>query len=324
MFSPPEMIRFFLRSWTKKWPSASRDADVAGVVPAVAQRLRGRCGVAPIFEEHVRAAHGDLAGRAGRHLAARVIDDLRLADEARQAGRARARAGRRDSRGVDRDRAGLGRAVDLQHRHAAALRRRRPAAAAPASSRSSARAGWREIGRRPRRDARCTAWMVAGTSTVSVGRSRAIAASVASGAKRGVQRDGRAELQRRRGLDVEPADMEQRQHGQHVIVGGQSVHVLAHHARSRTAPPGAAPRPSAVPSCRRCRRSAAATRDRHAALRPSPVAACEQIGSSDAASGGAKSRPTTRASGSASRSGPIVAANASLDERAPSPTRRSG
>ena len=40
---------------------------------------------------------------------------------------------------------------------------------------------------------------------------------------------GRAVMQRRRGLDVEAADMEKRQHGQHVILRGEAVHVLAHH-----------------------------------------------------------------------------------------------
>ncbi len=45
-----------------------------------------------------------------------------------------------------------------------------------------------------------------------------------------MDRHGGAELQRRRGLDVEAADMEERQHGEDVIVRGQAVHVLAHHA----------------------------------------------------------------------------------------------
>ena len=37
-----------------------------------------------------------------------------------------------------------------------------------------------------------------------------------------------AELQRRRGLDIEPADVEEGKHGEHVIFGGEGVHVLAH------------------------------------------------------------------------------------------------
>ncbi len=53
--------------------------------------------------------------------------------------------------------------------------------------------------------------------------------------ERGVRREARmdghggTEVQCRRGLDVEAADMEERQHGEHVIIGGEAVHVLAHH-----------------------------------------------------------------------------------------------
>ena len=74
-----------------------------------------------------------------------------------------------------------------------------------------------------------SAWIVAGTSTVRVGRSSRDRRQRRIGRKARMDRHRRAELQRRRGLDVEPADMEQRQHGEHVIVGGQVVHVLAHH-----------------------------------------------------------------------------------------------
>ena len=41
---------------------------------------------------------------------------------------------------------------------------------------------------------------------------------------------GGAVMQRRRGLDVEAADMEERQHREHVIVRSEAMHVLAHHA----------------------------------------------------------------------------------------------
>src|SRR5437660_10225813 len=43
-------------------------------------------------------------------------------------------------------------------------------------------------------------------------------------------RYGRAVLQRRRSLNVEATDMEEGQHGQHVIVGGKTVHVLTHYS----------------------------------------------------------------------------------------------
>ena len=58
----------------------------------------------------------------------------------------------------------------------------------------------------------------------------------ARGGERGIRRearmdgDGRANMQRRRGLDVEAANMEERQHGQDMIFGGEIMHVLAHHA----------------------------------------------------------------------------------------------
>ena len=45
-----------------------------------------------------------------------------------------------------------------------------------------------------------------------------------------MDRHGRAMLQRRCGLDIEAANMEEGQHGQHVIVGRHVVHVLAHDA----------------------------------------------------------------------------------------------
>ena len=45
-----------------------------------------------------------------------------------------------------------------------------------------------------------------------------------------MDRHGGAEMQRRRGLNVQPADVKERQHGQHMIVGAKPVHVLAHHA----------------------------------------------------------------------------------------------
>ena len=64
--------------------------------------------------------------------------------------------------------------------------------------------------------------MVAGTSTVSVGRSSRERRKRRIGCEARMDGHGRAELQRRRGLDVEPADMEERQHGEDVIVAVQS------------------------------------------------------------------------------------------------------
>ena len=56
-----------------------------------------------------------------------------------------------------------------------------------------------------------------------------MAASVVSGVKREWMVTVAPMVQRRRGLDIEAADMEERQHGEDVIVGGEAVHVLAHH-----------------------------------------------------------------------------------------------
>ena len=50
------------------------------------------------------------------------------------------------------------------------------------------------------------------------------------GREAGMNGDRRTEMQCRRGLDVHAADMEERQHGQHMIVRGHGMHVLAHHA----------------------------------------------------------------------------------------------
>ncbi len=43
-----------------------------------------------------------------------------------------------------------------------------------------------------------------------------------------MDRHGRAMVQRWRGLDVEAADVEEGQHGKHMITGGEAVHMLAH------------------------------------------------------------------------------------------------
>ena len=124
-----------------------------------------------------------------------------------------------------------------------------------------------------------------------------------------VDRDRRAEVQRRRGLDVEPADMEHRQHGQHVIGGGKVVHVLAHRA---------VPEQRLLAQHRALRTSGGAggvdhqQRRRHVHMRVTPVAACrvEQRCQRGAVCG-AKSSPMMRASGSAAMSGGTTAAKAS-------------
>ena len=210
----------------KKCPSASRVPMSPRVVPALAQRLGRGLRIAPVLEEHVGAAHDDLAVPAGGDLAAGVVDDLRLAHQARQARRARAAPVAGEAR-VDGDGARLGRAVDLQHRHVAlgegidqALRHLRRAGghAAQAVERGLLPARMLDHGLDGGRHQH--------------GQRRPVARDRLQrrlGRKARVQRDGGAQLQRRRGLDVEPADVEHRQHGQHVVGGRHVVHVLAHH-----------------------------------------------------------------------------------------------
>ena len=93
-------------------------ADVAGVVPAVAQRLARSPPHRPNIRRTRSARARRLRRRAVRDLAAVVVDDARLAQQPGQAGRVAARQVAAEA-GIDRDRAGLGRAIDLQHRHAA-------------------------------------------------------------------------------------------------------------------------------------------------------------------------------------------------------------
>ena len=44
-----------------------------------------------------------------------------------------------------------------------------------------------------------------------------------------MDRHGGTVVQGRRGLNVKAADVEKRQHGEHMIIRGEGVHVLAHH-----------------------------------------------------------------------------------------------
>ena len=61
-------------------------ADVAGMVPAVTPGLRGRFGVLVIAHHHQRAAHDDLAGRAGLQQVAVAIHQRDLDQRARPPG----------------------------------------------------------------------------------------------------------------------------------------------------------------------------------------------------------------------------------------------
>jgi len=76
--------------------------------------------------------------------------------------------------------------------------------------------------------------MVAGTSTVNVGR------VAFNRCERRIRREARVDrhrgtvLQRRRGLNVETANVgKKRQHREHMIIRDEAVHVLAHHPVSK-------------------------------------------------------------------------------------------
>ena len=64
------------------------DAEVAGVQPAVAERLGRLGGVVPVAEHRLRRAVHDLADLPGANRAAVVVDDLRLHVQRRAPGRA--------------------------------------------------------------------------------------------------------------------------------------------------------------------------------------------------------------------------------------------
>ena len=81
----------------------------------------------------------------------------------------------------------------------------------------------REVRLRPAGLGQCRA-IVAGTSSVSVGRSAAISASRRA-ARSGVQGDARAHVEHRQHQDVEPADVEHRQHDQYVVRTGEVMRV---------------------------------------------------------------------------------------------------
>ena len=213
-----------MRSCTVQLPSAASGADVAGAEPAVLQRLGGRGRVAASSRANSCGPRSRISpgvpGGTGRPSASTIRASTPRSGLA-GAGRT---VGASDPR-IDRDRRRLGAAVDLQHRDAAGRERRRHRRlhhGRAGGDGAQARRG------RPRRKPGCaaSACSVAGTSTV---RRRAVRArwprSVASGSKRGCSVTVAPASSAGTGLDVEAADMEQRQHGQHVVGVGQPVHV---------------------------------------------------------------------------------------------------
>ncbi len=152
-----------------RYQPSCRASRVASALPQYSEKTLGpRTPISP--------------GVPARHLAACMIDHLRFAAQAGEAGRSRARKIAAEPR-IDRDGAGFRRTVDLKHRNAACDKtidqmRRHDGRAGGDGLRLTRDLPW------PGRDGRCTAWMIAGTITVSVGRSRAMAASAMSGVKR--------------------------------------------------------------------------------------------------------------------------------------------
>ena len=201
------------------------EADVPGVEPAAAQRLGRRGLVPPVAGHDVGAAHQDLSAPARRNVRSIGVHDPGVAIERRLAGGSRAAPGVLDPL-VDRDRGGLGGAVDLDHGNAAV-----------------------EIGveQRPRHDGRTGRdASQAGKIDVRPGgvvddgphqrghqdhQVRAFSRQRGEGRigfETGLEDDFGAGAERRDRMDVEPADMEHRQVGQHAVaarhvVGGDGV-----------------------------------------------------------------------------------------------------
>ena len=163
-------------------PVGIAHADVAAVIPALAQRLGRGLRVVPVFDQHVRARARPPRRPcpAGTSLpSSSTIRPRTRAPAARSspAGASRPTAACRPR--PERSRSSRTPAAPARR----ARRRRRPAAAAPVSSPSPARAGCRAASRSSA-DARSRpAWLPAPARSASACRC-AIASSVASGAKR--------------------------------------------------------------------------------------------------------------------------------------------
>src|SRR5262245_4290974 len=209
----------------KEVPVRVTASNVAGMKPALAQCIARGGAIAPIFHERAGAAHDHLTRRSHGQLVATLIDDANLAAEPRQSGRSRPLPVARKP-GIDRDRAGLGRAIDLQHGHAA------PGKGIDQALRHLRRAG----GYRPQTGERrlgpggiLKQGLDGGGHQHDQGRPH-LGNCGQGGLSRETRQQGDAgtELQGRRRLDIKATDMEQRQYRQDVIRRRHIVHVLAH------------------------------------------------------------------------------------------------
>ena len=200
-------------------------ADVAGAQPAVGEGVGGRLGIAPVAGHQIGAAEPDLARLALGHVAALGVDDARLAVGGRLAAGADLARGVRD-RQRDGDRAALGHSVDLGDGDAAvhprADHRLGDGGRAGAHGAQAREIGGGEAGVPAERLGD------GGDGEEQRGPARLQEVERLVGIEAARQRDRRAREDGRRGLDIEAADVEHRQHRQDVIrarhvVGGDRV-----------------------------------------------------------------------------------------------------
>ena len=182
--------------------------------PAVPDGAAGLFLVVPVFEQHVAAADQDLPRRPVRQRIAVLAGDRHLAVQPAFPGRARLQPAIPRLL-VDRDRRGLGQAIGLAHRDAARMDRldqvRRHDGGAGGQQ---AQAG--EVRLRPAREVDHR--LDGRRHQHELGRAVVLKrAQRRRGVEAAVQDHRPPDIEGRRGQDVEPADMEHRQHRQHPV-----------------------------------------------------------------------------------------------------------
>ena len=193
-------------------------AGVARVEPAAAERTFGGRVVAPVAAHQLRAAHQHLAAAALRQCATFGVDDAQFGAERGAACRAGVRDRLVGVQAAD-DRAGFGGTPDLDQRHAARVH------GVDQAPRHDGRSGGDQ--RRLRRSAvgqrgcASSTSSCAGTSTVTVMRSRSIVSKVVSASNLACS----VTLQPQRSAGsvwMSGHRQEQRQRGQHAVVADQA------------------------------------------------------------------------------------------------------
>ncbi len=189
--------------------------EVAGAEPAVLERRVVR--VAPVALHDVEAAHADLRPRRRADLGTLLVHEPHLGSASRAcrstAELAHGVFGLSSTMAIG---AGLGGAVDLADRHAALVKgadQRFPES--PSSRQFSMLSDERSVS--PSAGCAITACIVAGTSSDIVRPPPRHVREPQRRVEARVQRQRRAGEQRRQRLVVQAADVEHRQHGEHVV-----------------------------------------------------------------------------------------------------------